>query len=246
MSATGIAFTSYGTPTAIRIWSLRHRGQGKVPARVGACGIVEGMLRILLVFLLASAALPAQSARALIESGMERFVRGEIAASVKDFDSAAAADPSVEAHLWQRGIAHYYLGRFDDGRKQFEIHRTVNPDDVENATWWYLCMAKLGRRDEARKKLLPVGPDPRVPMREVYELYAGRGSEKQVLAAIERGNPTGEDRRLRLFYGHLYLALYADAAGDTAAARRQLQDAVDQKVGGYMWEVARIHLKQLR
>lgn len=193
-----------------------------------------------------AAAQSPSSAREMIELGMQQFVRGEIAASVKSFDNAAAADSSVAPHLWQRGIAHYYLARFDDGRKQFEIHRTVNPDDVENAAWWYLCMAKLGRRDEARKKLLPVGPDPRVPMREVYELYAGRGSEKQVMAAAERGNPTGQDRKLRLFYAHLYLGLYADAAGDTETARRQLQNAVDQRVGGYMWEVARIHLKQLR
>src|SRR5262249_50303085 len=85
-------------------------------------------------------------AQTLIESGMRKFIAGKIAESVADFDQAARADPSVEAQLWQRGIAYFYLGRFEEGRRQFEIHRTVNPADVENTAWWYLCMARLGRR----------------------------------------------------------------------------------------------------
>lgn len=202
-------------------------------------------LRLLAAACLSVALLPAQSARQWIERGMDRFVSGEIAKSIEDFDRAVKADPAVEPHLWQRGIAHYYAGRFDDGRRQFEIHRAVNPNDVENATWWYLCMAKLGRRDEARRKLLAVGDDARVPMAEVYALYAGRGPEKAVLEAVDRGKPTAEDRRMRLFYGHLYLALYADAAGDRAKARRHIDESVATNAGGYMWEVARIHQKSL-
>lgn len=185
-------------------------------------------------------------AQALVERGMELFVAGKIAESVAEFDRAAAADRAIEAHLWQRGIAYYYLGRYEEGRRQFEIHRSVNPADVENSAWWYLCMAKLGRREEARKKLLPVGHDDRAPMMEVYALYAGKGSARAVLEAIERGNPADRERRMREFYGRLYLGLHADAAGDPARAREHIRAAVETRVGGYMWEVARIHLARLK
>src|ERR1051325_10963075 len=115
--------------------------------------------RLVLYCLSGMLAASAQPSRDLIESGMKRFIKGEIAESVRDFDRAAEADPAVAPHLWQRGIAWYYLGKYEEGRKQFEIHRTVNPDDVENAAWWYLCMARLGRGEEAQAKLLPVGKD---------------------------------------------------------------------------------------
>lgn len=187
---------------------------------------------------------PAQeTARESVERGMDYFVAGEIARSVEAFDKAAKLDPQVEPHLWQRGISYYYLGKFEEGRRQFEIHREVNPNDVENAVWWFLCMAKLGRRAEAQQKLLPVGPDERVPMTEVYALYSGRGSEKEVIAAIEGGRPPDRELRMRRFYGYLYLGLYSEAMGNAQKARTQILKAVQQNVGGYMWEVARTHLE---
>lgn len=189
-------------------------------------------------------ALPAQeTAKEWVERGMDHFVAGEIAKSVEAFDKAVKLEPQVEPHLWQRGISHYYLGKFEEGRKQFEIHRKVNPNDVENAVWWYLCMARLGRRAEAQEKLLPVGPDERVPMTEVYTLYSGKGSEKEVMAAMENGKVGDRELRMRRFYGYLYLGLYAEATGNAAKARAQILKAVQQNVGGYMWEVARTHLE---
>ncbi len=184
----------------------------------------------------------AQSAREHMERGMQKFVRNEIAASIEEFDKAAKLEPESAPHLWQRGIAYYYVKRYEDGRKQFEVHRTVNPNDVENAAWWYLCMAKLGRKEEARQKLLPVGPDDRVPMTEVYALFAGRGTEKDVLAAMTRAS----ERRLAEFYGYLYLGLFAETEGDMKKAKAMLRKCVDTQTGGYMLAVARIHLAQLK
>ena len=184
-----------------------------------------------------------ETAKELVERGMDFFVAGEIAKSVEAFDKAVKLEPEVEPQLWQRGISYYYLGRFEDGRRQFEIHRKVNPNDVENAVWWYLCMARLGRRTEAQEKLLPVGPDERVPMTEVYALYSGKATEKEVIAAMENGKPPERELRMRRFYGYLYLGLYSEAAGNATKARAQILKAVQQNVGGYMWEVARTHLE---
>ncbi|MBL8176737.1 MAG: tetratricopeptide repeat protein [Bryobacterales bacterium] len=200
------------------------------------------LLPIALALLLPT--LPAQeTAKEWVERGMDHFVAGEIPKSIEAFDKAVKLDPNVEPHLWQRGISYYYTGQFEEGRKQFEIHRKVNPNDVENSVWWYLCMARLNRRAEAQEKLLPVGPDERIPMTEVYSLYSGKGSEKEVLAAMEQGKPSDRELRMRRFYGYLYLGLFAEAAGNAAKARAQILKAVQQNVGGYMWEVARTHLE---
>lgn len=203
-------------------------------------------LFVSLLWLLLPFVLGAQSAQEHVRRGMSLFVENRIEESIGEFDKAAEMDPREAPELWQRGIAYYYAGRFEDGRRQFETHRLVNPNDVENAAWWYLCMARLGRHEEARAKLLPVGPDARVPMAEIYSLYAGKGSEKAVMDAVQRGNPDGEERSMRLFYARLYLALYAEAGGDRKAARRLLEQAVALKTGGYMGEVARIHLARLK
>ncbi len=102
--------------------------------------------------------------------------------------------------LWQRGIALYYAGRYRDCRLQFEAHRTVNPADVENAAWHFLCVARAESPARARAALLPVGPDARVPMRQVYEMLRGALEPAQVLAAGDAG-PTAE------FYAQLYVGL---------------------------------------
>jgi lipoprotein NlpI len=201
------------------------------------------MIRIFTALLL-TLPLSAQSARELVEQGMDKFVAGQIAASVKDFDAAAKLSPESAPQLWQRGIALYYLKQYEEGRKQFESHRLVNPNDVENAAWWYLCMARLNRRKEAQEKLLPVGPDDRIPMTEIYALYSGKGTEKQVIAAMESGDVNERDRKIRRFYGYLYLGLFAEANGALPKANDYLRKSVQQNVGGYMWEVARIHLEQ--
>jgi lipoprotein NlpI len=106
-------------------------------------------------------------------------------------------------------------------------------------------MSRLGRRKEAERMLLPVGPDDRVPMAEVYALYAGKGDARAVLQAIERIGRNERERKAALFYGHLYLGLFAEANGEIKRAREHIQKAFDQRVGGYMWEVARIHLDRM-
>src|SRR5262245_7135390 len=102
---------------------------------------------------------------------MRDFVAGRIPESVAGFEAVIKADPASAPYLWQRGIALYYAGRFADCRDQFVSHRTVNPDDVENAAWHFLCVARADSPAAARAALLPVGPDARVPMRQVYEMF---------------------------------------------------------------------------
>ncbi|HMJ90247.1 MAG TPA: hypothetical protein VK530_10545, partial [Candidatus Acidoferrum sp.] len=96
--------------------------------------------------------------------------------SVRDFDRFLAYAPSQKPYHWQRGISLYYAGDFEEGRKQFELHESVNPNDVENAVWHFLCVARSSGGERARQLLLKPGPDARVPMMEIHALFGGEGS----------------------------------------------------------------------
>ena len=184
----------------------------------------------------------AQSPQALLDRAVDEFEQGRFAQSASTFDEVAKAIPGQAAHLWQRGIALYYAGRYGDCRRQFESHRTVNPDDVENAAWHFLCAAREQSPDKARAALLPVGPDFRSPMREVYQMFRGALSAEDVVKAA--GNdPSGQ------FYAHLYIGLYSEALGRKDVALKHIKEAASERfapVGGYMHMVAGVHLKTIQ
>ena len=179
----------------------------------------------------------AQTPREIFDRAVADFGAGRVDAAVAGFDQVARAQPDSAPQLWQRGIALYYAGRYDECRRQFESHRTVNPNDVENAAWHFLCVARAESPEAALEALLPVGPDPRSPMREIYEMFSGRMTPQEVLSAAA-GRP------LPRFYAHLYRGLHHEALGRTEAAREEIFLAADDRfaaVGGYMHIVAVVH-----
>jgi lipoprotein NlpI len=187
-----------------------------------------------------------QLAEAYDQRGSQRFMMGQIKQSIDDFDRFLALKPQQEPHHWKRGISYYYAGRYDDGRRQFEGYQTVDGNDVENAVWRYLCMARSLGVQAARDAMLKIKQDPRVPMMEVYALYSGKASGEDVLAAARAGSPTPEAINARLFYAHLYLGLFYEAAGDGRLAREHIGAAVEHKIGHYMWNVAEVHAELLK
>ena len=189
----------------------------------------------------ASVVLSAQGPKAVLDRAVDEFAAGRFAQSAATFDEAAKMIPQEAPYLWQRGIALYYAGRYTDCRRQFESHRTVNPDDVENAAWHFLCVAREQAPDKARAALLPVGPDARVPMREVYQMFRGTLTPDDVLKA-GGGTPSGQ------FYAHLYVGLYSEAIGRKDLALKHIKEAASNRfapVGGYMHMVAAVHAKVL-
>lgn len=172
---------------------------------------------------------------------MARFVAGDVEGSLQDFDRAQELEPRVAPALWQRGISLYYVGRHQDGADQFELHQTVNPSDVENGAWHFLCLAKARSVEYARSHTLPIGRDGRVPMAEVWRLFRGEGDVDAVMAAAERdGSPDA------LLYGRLYLGLYYAALGDAAKEAEYINAAAQDAPGHYMGSVARVHADYLK
>lgn len=178
--------------------------------------------------------------------GVIHFLLGHIEAAAADFDQLAAAQPDKLPALWQRGIVLYYAGRYEDGHKQFVMHRTVNPYDVENAVWDFMCVAREKGVEAARKQLMPVTGDMRIPMNEIYALFAGKGSPDEIFQRVDAAKADSLIEPAYRFYAHFYVALYYEATGDAALRREHLQKAVDLKLKNeYMWEVARVHLDLL-
>jgi lipoprotein NlpI len=178
--------------------------------------------------------------------GGEHFKLGHIKESIADFDQFIKLVPQQAPYHWQRGISLYYAGRFADGRKQFELHQTVNPNDVENAAWHFLCVARTNGIEKARAALIPIKGDARVPMMEVHALFANKLKPEDVLQAASAGNPPPAQLNRQLFYAHLYLGLYFEVLSDDQKAREHItKAAVEYQTGDYMGDVARVHL-QLR
>jgi lipoprotein NlpI len=186
-----------------------------------------------------------QAADAFDERGSQHFMAGQITESIDDFDRYLKLRPADEPRHWKRGISYYYAGRFDQGQRQFEAYEQVDGNDVENAAWRFLCMARRVGVPAAQADMLKIGRDARVPMMEVYALYSGKAKPEDVLAAARAGAPSPDGLNARLFYAHLYLGLYYEVSGDARRAREQILEARAHKNGHYMWNVADVHAKRL-
>jgi len=183
--------------------------------------------------------------------GRENFRLGEMKQSLADFDKYVALRPAAASRQWERGITCYYAGEFEKGAKQFELYQTYHDNDVENSVWRYLCVARDEGVEKARKTILPIENDRRVPMMQVYELYRGKLKPDEVLEACHADDPSEADLAARLFYANLYLGLYYEAQGEKGLARKHIFAAAangepNPRVNRYMWDVARIHAEQMR
>ena len=186
-------------------------------------------------------ALEPKAAEVYNRRGSAYFKLGEINKSLEDFDRFLELMPREKAGHWRRGISLYYAGRYEEGQKQFEGYEAVDTNDVENAVWRYLCMARRVGPARARLAMLKIGKDARVPMMEVYELFSGRAKPADVLAAATAGKPALPQLNRQLFYAHLYLGLYYDSEGNTKQALKHMTVAAEHRIDHYMWDVARVH-----
>ena len=178
----------------------------------------------------------------IFEKAVMLFVDAKPVESANTFDQLIEIQPECQPGLWQRGLALYYAGRFEDGQKQFELHKKVNPNDVENPAWHYLCVARATSPENACCHMLAVGNDLRVPMKQIIAFYRGNGSEQDVLAAASVGS--SEQQRNQFCYAHLYLGLYAEANGEMEKAKHHILQAVGPySMNHYMGRVANVHAR---
>jgi lipoprotein NlpI len=183
--------------------------------------------------------------------GREHFRLSKLAESIRDFDRYVQLRPEHKSRQWERGIALYYAGRYEEGAAQFELYQTFSNTDVENSVWRFLCMVPTDGLERAREVMLSIRNDPRVPMMQIFDLYRGRLKPEGLLAAVEEGDPPPRELAKRRFYAFLYLGLYFEVAGDAESAAKYVNLAADKRyrsapgINRYMWDVARIHSERL-
>ncbi len=177
--------------------------------------------------------------------GVLHFRAAQIKESLADFDKQIELEPKSAAEHWQRGLTLYYAEKHADGAAQFVTSGKLEPDDVENAIWHFLCNAKVKGVEKARGEFLKVTKDERgKPMMTIYELFKGEAKTDDVFAAAEVGPLGPEKRNTQRFYANYYVGMYYEAMGDPAKAVEYLKKAVEKyPVGDYMMDVARVHLK---
>lgn len=175
--------------------------------------------------------------------GCLHFFLAQIDESIADFDKEIEIEPARRPGHWKRGIDYYYAQRWQEGCDQFAAYQSVDSNDVENATWWFLCKARSAGVQSARRGMLKIGKDQRVPMTEIYQLFLEQATPDEVLKAARGGQPSAEELKSRLFYAHLYLGLWHEIMERPAQSLAEIRQAVEEfDIGGYMWQVARVHV----
>lgn len=188
--------------------------------------------------------------------GEEHFRNVQMKEAIRDFDEVIKRRPSQEAHHWQRGIAHYYAGQYAEGRRQFTLHQTVNGNDVENAVFHFICTAKAIDLATAKKELIHISGDSRIPMFEIHRLFAGNMTVEQVLQAARRPSQNDILNRRALtpaarvrqeFYANYYIGLYYESHGNPEKAKEFIFKAArTADLNGYMGDCARVHAELLK
>jgi lipoprotein NlpI len=183
--------------------------------------------------------------------GFARCFAGQFKESVADFDKAIELNPKLADGHWQRGLALYYAGEYEKARDQFKRDEKVFGDDVENAAWHFLCIARKDGVESARKQILKISKDARPPMMTVYALFKGDAKPEDVIAEADAAEKNEklrpEHRKLAHFYGHLYLGLYYEALGDAKKAKEHIDQAANKyHTTGYMGQIAQVHDRVLK
>eukprot|EP00268_Persea_americana_P049273 TRINITY_DN5272_c0_g1_i14.p1 TRINITY_DN5272_c0_g1~~TRINITY_DN5272_c0_g1_i14.p1 ORF type:complete len:269 (+),score=43.31 TRINITY_DN5272_c0_g1_i14:134-940(+) len=179
------------------------------------------------------------SASIAVRRGMQLFRQGDVHGSLVEFDKAIELDPRQKAYLWQRGLTLYYLDRFEEGAEQFRLDIAVNPNDIEESIWCFLCEAQLYGVDEARKRFLEVGRDPRPVMHEAYNMFKDGGDPSKFVSEFLNG------QQHEYFYASLYAGLYYESQNNPDAAKFHLvaacQSPYGLSSGDYMASLATVH-----
>lgn len=163
--------------------------------------------------------------------------------SLPFFDRVIELEPRFAPSNWQRGIALSSCGEWDAGAKQFKIHHDVNPDDVENSAWYFLCVAKTKGMEAARETVIPSRGDSRQPMMSVLKMLQGSLEPEQVAqAAVDNTSEGTSARKSAQFYADLYIGLYYDSLGDAKQAQQYLKRSLTYGIDGYMADTARVYL----
>jgi lipoprotein NlpI len=193
-----------------------------------------------------------QQGSLLSQRGDAWFFLGEFKKSVNDYEKTVELDPQQGDSHWRRGIARFYAGKAKEAAKQFEAYHSFDDIDRENGIWRYFSQHRAYGPAKAKEGLLKYRKTDREPFPDVYRLFSGDTTPKEILAAIDKAEISNDERQKRLFYAQLYIGLNHAVEGRDAEAIVHLRESTANQWGPnagygprYMWHVGRVHLNLL-
>ena len=177
---------------------------------------------------------------------------GEFEKAEADYLQMVKLKPELDASHWRLGIAMFFANHPKQAAEQFDRYNSFDNIDRENGIWRYLSHYRAFGKEEAKRQLLRYEKDDRPPFKEVYRLFDGTLTAREVLQAIPADLPEGA-RASRLFYSHLYIGMNEVAEENIDDARRSLIMATlnpwPRKAGfgpDYMWHVGRLQYIKIK
>lgn len=181
------------------------------------------------------------------------FFLGRFEEAVADYDATIRLAPEIADRHWQRGLALYEAGRYEDGAAQFAAYQKGGDVDRENGLWKFLCEARQSGVVVARRDMIPYSAPDRHPLPLAYDLYRGALSLEDYQKQVHDAKVDPTEQLSSRFYGDLYLGLFLDLNSQPELAQQHLAAAVKNRWGlsagygpRYMWHVARLEEARVR
>ena len=181
------------------------------------------------------------------QRGVVRFFQLKFTESLADFDKFIEMTPSREPYHWQRGLVHYYAGKYE-ARPQ-----TVRVTPDRQHAGRRECRVALPLRFKNRRR---EGGGKTVHQNHLRPARAAKGNPRALRRQRHRttstgchqaGDPTPAALARNQFYGHLYLGLYFEAQGNAKKAAEYIAKAAEgYEAHSYMGQVARVHHEWLQ
>ena len=159
---------------------------------------------------------------ALQTSGRDHLAGGNVTEALADLRAAVDVHPNSEPFAWEIGVALYYADDFAGAAAHFALMHAKSPN-AEAVVWHHACRDRL--KPAPRPAALDLGDAKRDPfLEQVVALFAAKsdGDKAKALAAVEAETippsadiPKNAKNRVferKMYYAHLYLALYFDGA----------------------------------
>jgi tetratricopeptide (TPR) repeat protein len=178
-------------------------------------------------------AIAPNNAALYVERGHREVGLREFPKAIADFNHAEKLDASIGDIYYHRGLAHYFLGEFAAAGTDFQqsvklaqAKGAAGSDGAINSTnWVYASLRRAGKKDEAAKALLAIGPEvtTKDEHTQVYlnlvRFYQGRMKEADALAPEPpRGGDTYVEPELKFDTSAYQLGNWYQYTGNAAKA----------------------------
>jgi len=137
-----------------------------------------------------------KDAQLYLERGHRELGLRDFKVALADLNRAAELDPTLLDAQYHLGMAHYFLGEFDQAAKGFGrgLELAKNNDSViDCSNWLYVSLRRAGKPEAAANVLKRITPDVKNTEPHLYfylqllHYYQGKISEKDLLPPAPKG-----------------------------------------------------------